>query len=97
VTVDTFDDAEFGSAGAWRDSVSRFLRLSAWTLIVLGPIVAGGSLGWWLTAEVGRDATVDALLRDQSAAVAAGVPLVSKNEIEAAGLSIEDTQAILNR
>lgn len=97
MAVDMVSDAEIGPVGAIRVSVLRFLRFLLWMTILVGPIAVGGSLGWWLTTEVGRDVELNALLRNQSASIDTAAPLVSRREIEAAGLSIEDTQVIVDR
>lgn len=97
MTVDMISDAELGAGSARRESVLRVLRLLAWAIIVLGPILVGGSLGWWLTTGAEVSVDQDALRQSQAASLEAGAPLVSANEIAAMGLSLEDTRAILAR
>lgn len=97
MTVEMISDVEIEARSAIRDSVWRIFRVLAWTIIVLGPILAGGSLGWWLTAGTEFSAIDDAVRNNQSASLEAGAPLVSLNEITATGLSIEDTRAIVDR
>lgn len=79
------------------DTLGQLIRRAASVLLVVtllvGPIVAGGVLAWWLVHEP------TAMIAETAAVSVPGdrAPLVSRAEIEAAGLSVSDASAILHQ
>ncbi|MCR9073387.1 MAG: hypothetical protein NXI18_16985 [Alphaproteobacteria bacterium] len=75
-------------------SAIRFAIVAfAWMVIIAGPPIVGGLLGWMATRDMTRSSPVSGLLGqlpEQSVPV-----LVTLEEVEAVGLDPRDVQAII--
>lgn len=98
MSIQTLEESTWGTS-AVRAVARRIALMLALAMVVAGPFVVGGALGWMLTQEPGPTLGDDGWMRMRPnvAAASVGMPLVSAAELTAAGLSVEDASRILLR
>ena len=92
------EESAWGTS-AVRAVLRRTVLMLALAIVVAGPFVVGGAIGWMLTQEPGPTLGDDGWMRMRPtvAGASAGAPLVSAAELTAAGLSVDDASRILLR
>lgn len=98
MSIQSIDGIEWEQS-SFRAALRRTAVMLALALLIIGPIVVGGMVGWMTTREAGPVLGDDGWLRTRpsTAGNGAGFPLVSASELEAAGLSIDEARKILRR
>lgn len=82
-----------------RAALRRTVVVLALAVVIVGPILLGGIVGWMATREQGPILGDDGWLRTRTsiASIGTGFGLVSASELEAAGLSLDEARKILRR
>ena len=98
MSIQTLETSGWVDSAAWT-AVRRTVMSLAVVVILAGPIAVGGVLGWMMTREAGPMLGDDGWLRTRAgtAKTAAGFPLVSTAELEAAGSTLDEARRILRR
>ena len=98
VSIQTIEDSDWEQSSG-RAALRRTVVLLALVVLIVGPILIGGMVGWMATREAGPVLGDDGWLRTRSsvASTGAGFPLVSASELQAAGLSVDEARTILRR
>lgn len=94
MTVDSWDNADVPVAGRVFAAVRSTLIVIVWTLVLVGPPIAGGVVGWALTSE--RHGVPFAGLIGE-VPVSDLEATVSRQEIEAVGLDPRDLKVIITK
>lgn len=93
MAIDSWNEAEDRMIDRAMSALRSVLIALAWILVIAGPPVAGGVLGWLATAD-GRGVSAIVGLLGQLPADAQG-EMISRAEIEAVGLDPKEVEAIL--
>lgn len=98
MSIQTIDGSDW-ERSATRTVLRRAMLVLAVVLVIAGPLLAGGAVGWMMTREAGPILGDDGWLRSRSSVATArtGFPLVSAGELEAAGMSVDEARRILRR
>lgn len=98
MSIQTLDGSSWGDSAA-RSAVRRTIGLLVLVLVIVGPLMVGGALGWMATREPGPTLGNDGWLRTKPTVAVdrIGFPMVSTSELSAAGVSVDDASKILKR
>ena len=95
MAVDTWNDPQDSIVERAAAAVRVTLVAIVWMVLVAGPPIVGGVLGWMATRDAARSGPVSALLGQLPVGKDAGAVIVTREEVEAVGLDPRDVQAIL--
>lgn len=98
MSIQTIDGSDWERSTA-RAALRRVALVVAIALVIAGPLLVGGAVGWMMTREAGPVLGNDGWLRSRSGVASAGTgfPLVSASELEAAGITVDEARRILRR